>query len=141
LPRSNKVLANDVVCELFFGQDFDALAGEKVGPQARPRIRGISDDDFCHPQKPSFIKGYGVSMTISGISAEFHPSNTLSPSLTNSAPPAKSLSATPEPHPARPSFSKMADSGEMLQLSTSQEACNLTIAGTDTAAIALTYLA
>ena len=36
------LMANDVACKLFFGQDFDALAGEKVGPQARPRIRDIS---------------------------------------------------------------------------------------------------
>jgi len=40
-------------------------------------------------------------------------------------------------------FSKMADSGEKLRLSEDtilQEACNLTIAGTDTTVVALTYL-
>jgi hypothetical protein len=57
-------------------------------------------------------------MIISGTSAEFqslmlipyrlpfYPSNTPLPSLTDCAPSAKSPSATPEPHPARPSSPK-----------------------------------
>lgn len=45
-------MANDVACELFFGEDFDALGGEK---------------------KPPFIRDCEVSMIIAGISAGFQP--------------------------------------------------------------------
>jgi hypothetical protein len=49
-------MANDVVCELLFSQDFDALAGEKVGPQAMPRIRDISGCRFLPPTETETVK-------------------------------------------------------------------------------------
>jgi hypothetical protein len=90
------LMTNGVVCELCFGEGFDALGGEK---------------------KPPFVKDFEISIIIGGISAEFkdlipilyrlpsHPSNASSPSGTVSAPSAKSPSKTPAPRPARRSSS------------------------------------
>lgn len=102
------LMANDVACELFFGEDFDALGGEKKAP---------------------FIKDCEISMIIGGISAEFH---ALIPILFR-------LRAVGE----IAIQNTCASSGEKLQLpesAISQEASNITIAGTDTTAIVLTYL-
>ena len=144
------LMANNVSCELFFSQDFDALERRQV--KARNCVG--SGSDFAI-QKPPFVKDLETSMIIGGVTAEFHG---LLPILEQlPIPPLQRAFAVwdrlravgevaiqnTRASSGKTIFAKMANPDEKLQLSEesiAQEASNLTIAGTDTTAIALTYL-
>jgi hypothetical protein len=147
-------MANDVACELFFSEGFNALAGEQVGLTKRSS-RGFPRADFLRITEATVYQGHGglhdhrpyqlslICFCPSSTASPSHHSNTSWKSGIACVRSAKFPSRTRAQSSSRIVFSKMADAGDKLQLTEKQissEARNLTVARTDTAAIALTYL-